>query len=77
MPPSWLRQYAAQCGWTLARAHAKTGDRFAIAGYLGGSDVFDQAVADFAVSYADQIERDHARLVEAVKSGRLAAEAGV
>jgi uncharacterized protein (DUF2252 family) len=77
MPPSWLRQYAAQCGWTLARAHAKTGDRFAIAGYLGGSDLFDQAVADFAVSYADQIERDHARLVEAVKSGRLAAEAGV
>jgi uncharacterized protein (DUF2252 family) len=77
MPPSWLRQYAAQCGWTLARAHAKTGDRFAIAGYLGGSDVFDQAVADFAASYADQIERDHAGLVDAIKSGRLPCEAGV
>jgi hypothetical protein len=76
MPPSWLRRYAAQCGWTLARAHAKTGDRFAIAAYLGGSDVFDQAVADFAGSYADQIEHDHARLVDATKSGRLPCEAG-
>jgi hypothetical protein len=77
MPPGWLRQYASYCGWTLARAHAKTGDRFAIAAYLGGSDVFDQAVADFAASYADQSERDHARLVDAIKSGRLAAEAGL
>jgi uncharacterized protein (DUF2252 family) len=77
MPPGWLRQYAALCGWTLARAHAKTGDRFAIAGYLGASDVFDQAVADFAASYADQTERDHARLVDAIKSGRLPCEAGV
>ncbi len=76
MPPSWLRAYASQCGWTLARAHAKTGDRFAIAAYLGGSDVFEEAVADFAASYADQNERDHARLVEAIKSGRLPAEAG-
>jgi uncharacterized protein (DUF2252 family) len=77
MPPSWLRQYASACGWTLARAHARTGDRFAIAAYLGSSDLFDQAVADFAASYADQNERDHARLVEAIKSGRLQAEAGV
>jgi uncharacterized protein (DUF2252 family) len=77
MPPSWLRQYASACGWTLARAHAKTGDRLAIAAYLGSSDVFDQAVADFAASYADQNERDHARLADAIKSGRLRAEAGV
>jgi uncharacterized protein (DUF2252 family) len=77
MPPAWLRQYASGCGWTLARAHAKTGDRFAIAAYLGSSDVFDQAVADFAASYADQCERDHARLVDAIKAGRLPCEAGV
>jgi uncharacterized protein (DUF2252 family) len=77
MPPSWLRQYAAACGWTLARAHAKTGDRVAIAAYLGSSDVFDQALADFAASYADQSDRDHAALVEAIKSGRIQAEAGV
>jgi uncharacterized protein (DUF2252 family) len=74
MPPAWLRQYASGCGWTLARAHAKTGDRVAIAAYLGSSDVFDQAVADFAASYADQSERDHARLVDATKSGRLPCE---
>jgi uncharacterized protein (DUF2252 family) len=77
MPPAWLRQYAAGCGWTLARAHAKTGDRVAIAAYLGTSDVFDQAVADFAARYADQCERDHAHLVDAIKSGRLPHEAGV
>jgi uncharacterized protein (DUF2252 family) len=77
MPPSWLLQYATACGWTLARAHAKTGDRVAIAAYLGSSDVLDQAMADFAASYADQSERDHARLVEAIKSGRLPCEAGV
>ena len=77
MPPAWLRQYASGCGWTLARAHAKTGDRVAIAAYLGTSDVFDQAVADFAARYADQCERDHAHLVDAIKSGRLPREAGV
>jgi hypothetical protein len=77
MPPSWLRQYAVACGWTLARAHAKTGDRVAIAAYLGTSDLFDQAVADFAASYADQIDGDHAHLVEAIKSGRIKADTGV
>ncbi|MBO0834427.1 MAG: DUF2252 domain-containing protein [Actinobacteria bacterium] len=71
MPPSWLQQYASYCGWTLARAHAKTGDRFAIAAYLGSSDVFDEAIADFAASYADQNERDYAALTKAIKSGRL------
>jgi uncharacterized protein (DUF2252 family) len=77
MPANWLRQYASGCGWTLARAHAKTGDRVAIAAYLGSSDVFDQAIADFAASYADQNERDHTHLVDAIKSGRLRAETGV
>jgi uncharacterized protein (DUF2252 family) len=77
MPAGWLREYASACGWTLARAHAKTGDRFASAAYLGASDVFDQALADFAASYADQNERDHARFVDAIKSGRLPCEAGV
>ena len=52
------------CGWTLVRAHARTGDRIAIAAYLGGSDKFDQAVADFAESYADQTERDHTALAD-------------
>jgi len=77
MPPDWLRQYASYCGWTLARAHAKTGDRFAIATYLGSSDVFDEAVADFAASYADQNERDYSALLDAIKSGRVPCEAGV
>jgi hypothetical protein len=77
MPPDWLRQYASYCGWTLARAHAKTGDRFAIATYLGSSDVFDEAVADFATSYADQNERDYSALLDAIKSGRVPCEAGV
>jgi hypothetical protein len=77
MPPDWLQQYASYCGWALARAHAKTGDRFAIGAYLGASDVFDQAIADFAATYADQNERDHAALVQAIKSGRLPGETGL
>ena len=77
MPPDWLELYGSYCGWTLARAHAKTGDRFAIAGYLGASDVFDQAVADFAASYADQNERDYSVLLEAIKSGSLPCETGL
>jgi hypothetical protein len=67
-----LRRYAGYCGWTLARAHARTGDRFAIGGYLGTSAVFDEAVADFAASYANQNERDYADLGRAAKSGRIA-----
>jgi hypothetical protein len=77
MPPDWLQIYGTYCGWTLARAHAKTGDRFGIAGYLGASPVFDEAVADFAASYADQNERDYAALLEAIKSGRVPCETGV
>lgn len=69
-----LRIYAELCGWALARAHAKSGDPWMISGYLGKSDEFDQAVAKFAVSYADLAERDHEKLKAAVKSGRVAVE---
>jgi uncharacterized protein (DUF2252 family) len=67
--------YGGLCGWTLARAHARSGDRVQIAAYLGKSDRFDRSVADFAVAYADQNERDHAALCAAVKSGRVEADA--
>jgi uncharacterized protein (DUF2252 family) len=66
--------FARCCGWTLARAHAKTGDSSAIRGYLGKSDKFDEAVADFAKLYADQTERDHDALKAAVEAGRIKAE---
>jgi uncharacterized protein (DUF2252 family) len=69
--------YARMCGATLARAHARWGDRVAIATYLGPGDVFDQAVTDFAAAYADQNERDYEALAKAVKSGRLPAETGL
>jgi uncharacterized protein (DUF2252 family) len=69
--------YARLCGATLARAHARWGDRIAIAAYLGKGDVFDRAIADFAVAYADQTERDYATFVDAVSSGRLTAETGL
>jgi len=72
--PAGMRMYGALCGWTLARAHARSGDRIAIAAYLGGSDVFDRAIAQFAAAYADQNERDHQALVNAVASGRITAE---
>jgi uncharacterized protein (DUF2252 family) len=68
-----LANYAAICGWALARAHAKGGDAAMISGYLGQSDAFDQALARFALAYADQTERDHAVLVKAVKAGRVQA----
>jgi uncharacterized protein (DUF2252 family) len=69
--------YAQACGWTLARAHARSGDRIAIGAYMGKKDTFDQAIADFAEAYADQNERDYQALLDAVKSGRLAAQQGV
>jgi uncharacterized protein (DUF2252 family) len=75
--PSGMRLYGELCGWTLARAHARSGDRIAIAAYLGGSDIFDQAIAQFADAYADQNERDHQALVDAVASGRITAERGL
>src|SRR5215207_5255622 len=76
MTPDELTLYAGLCGWALARAHARSGDRVQIAGYLGKSERFDRAIADFAQTYADRTERDHAALCAAVKSGRLPAEAG-
>ena len=66
--------YAHYCGWAVARAHARTGDASAISGYLGGSDFFDRPLKHFAGRYADQTERHHAVLVEAVKSGRVHAD---
>jgi uncharacterized protein (DUF2252 family) len=77
MDPSDLATYGTICGWTLARAHARSGDPIAISGYLGGGDVFDQALAVFAESYADQNERDYQALQQAVSSGRVKAETGV
>jgi uncharacterized protein (DUF2252 family) len=68
-----LKRYAEACGWTLSRAHAKSGDAASISGYLGKGDNFDRALAKFARAYADQTERDHAALVKAVKSGRVKA----
>jgi uncharacterized protein (DUF2252 family) len=75
MSPDELVIYAGLCGWTLARAHARSGDRVQIAAYVGKSERFDEAIADFAEAYADQTERDHAALCAAVKSGRVAADA--
>ena len=66
-----MMQYAELCGWTLARAHARAGEPAKISGYLGKSDRFDQAIADFSIAYADQSERDHEVLMKAVKDGRL------
>jgi len=68
-----LKRYAEYCGWTLARAHAKSGDAATISGYLGKSDAFDQAIGEFALAYADQTERDHGLLVAAERSGRIEA----
>jgi uncharacterized protein (DUF2252 family) len=71
-----LRRYGELCGETLARAHARSGDRFAIAAYLGAGDAFDRALAGFAEAYADQNERDHRALVTAVRTGRVRAQTG-
>jgi uncharacterized protein (DUF2252 family) len=73
MIPSGMTVYAGLCGWTLARSHARSGDRVALASYLGGSGAFDQAIADFAETYADQNERDYEALQAAVKDGRAEA----
>ncbi|MEU9305018.1 DUF2252 domain-containing protein [Streptomyces sp. NPDC048269] len=77
MGPAVLRQYAELCGTALARAHARSGDRIAIAGYLGKADAFDRAVADFALHYADQTVSDHAALTAAVSGGDIIATSGV
>jgi hypothetical protein len=73
LSPDELAVYARICGWALARAHARSGDRVQIAAYLGKSERFDNAMADFGEAYADQTERDHAALCAAVKSGRVTA----
>src|SRR5262249_54349984 len=75
--PGDLLQYASACGWTLARAHARSGDRIAIAAYLGKGDAFDRAIADFAVAYAEVNEHDHDALRNAVTEGRRPAAEGV
>ena len=77
MTPPTMVVYARLCGWTLARAHARSGDRVAIASYLGGGDAFDRAIAQFSESYADQNERDYAALKTAVEVGRVHAEYGL
>ncbi|MFJ3792534.1 DUF2252 domain-containing protein [Kitasatospora sp. NPDC090091] len=77
MPPAVLRAYADLCGRALARAHARSGDRLVIGGYLGTSDTFAEAVADFAVRYADRTEVDHAALQAAIDSGAVAARRGI
>ena len=77
MVPTGMTVYGRMCGWTLARAHARSGDRVAITSYLGRKDTFDNAVADFAVAYADQNERDHAALVAAIDTDRLQAISGL
>jgi Uncharacterized protein conserved in bacteria (DUF2252) len=74
MKPSAMTSYAGLCGWTLARAHARSGDAAAIASYLGTGDGFDRAMAAFAETYADQNERDYATLKQAVDSGKVVAK---
>jgi uncharacterized protein (DUF2252 family) len=74
LSPQGLEVYARMCGWTLARAHARSGDRIAIAAYLGAGDAFDGAIAGFAEAYADCNERDHEALLAAIDSGRVEAE---
>ncbi len=77
MTPRGMAQYGRLCGWTLARAHARSGDSVAIAAYLGGGAGFDRALVRFSRDYAEQNERDHRALADAVESGRIVAETGV
>jgi uncharacterized protein (DUF2252 family) len=77
MVPTAMATYGTMCGWTLARAHARSGDRIAIASYLGSGDGFDRAILEFSKAYADQNEHDYNALADAVKSGRIVAQSGV
>jgi uncharacterized protein (DUF2252 family) len=77
MDEAGFRTYVALCAWCLARAHARTGDEASIRGYIGKNNRFARAIADFALAYADQTERDYEALVRAVESGRIAAETGI
>jgi uncharacterized protein (DUF2252 family) len=74
LPPKGMEIYGRVCGWTLARAHARSGDRIAIGAYLGKGDAFDQAIAEFSERYADQNELDFAALADAARSGRIEVE---
>ena len=73
MDPLQHNYYGRLCGWAMARAHARTGRATVISGYLGSSEDFDHAVADFAIAYAGQNEQDHRRRLEAVSAGRVLA----
>jgi hypothetical protein len=77
MAATLMATYSRICAAALARAHARSGDRVAIASYLGNSDAFDRAIADFASAYADQNERDYQAMTDAVTSGRLEAQTGL
>ena len=77
MDPMGMKLYGEVCAWTLARAHARSGDAIAVSAYLGTDDTFPDAMVEFAETYADQNEKDYADFVEAVRSGKLAAESGV
>ena len=77
MVPKAMAAYGKLCGWTLARAHARSGDRIAIAAYLGNGDSFDRAILGFSQAYADQNDRDYQELAAAVKSGRITAQTGL
>jgi hypothetical protein len=77
MLPSGMTAYGRLCGWTLARAHARSGDRIAIAAYLGQGTSFDRALVEFSRAYAEQNERDYRALAAAVKAGEIVAETGL
>ena len=77
MVPEGMTVYGQLCGWTLARAHARSGDRIAISSYLGKGDTFDRAILEFSKAYAEQNDRDYNKLAEAVKSGRITAQTGL
>jgi len=74
LKPVHLSRYAGICGWTLARAHARSGDASMIAGYLGKSDIFDRAIETFSALYADQTKRDYELFIDAIESGEIKAE---
>ena len=77
MSPKAMATYGTLCGWTLARAHARSGDRIAIGAYLGNGDRFDRALVEFSKAYAEQNDRDYQALNAAVKSGKIEAQTGL
>jgi hypothetical protein len=77
MVPDAMAAYGRMCGWTLARAHSRSGDRIAIASYLGNGNAFDLAILEFSKAYAAQNERDYKELADAVKAGRVVAQTGL